>query len=198
MENGVAVPAAPTRILVVDDFQPFRNQLKAFLQRRPEYLCVGEADNGIDAVQEAECLLPDVILLDIGLPRLSGMHAARQIAECSPASKVIFVTQDANSCVAEAALKGYGWGYVVKADANRELLPAIDTVLKGNKYVSRRFCGCDWAKGLDTIECVSEGAETLQLVRANSALASAHANISKSQALRDTWERLLRERPAVR
>ena len=89
----------------------------------------------MEAVQQAERLRPDLILLDIGLPTLNGMQAARQIRRTSPSSKILFISDNRSSDVAEEALS-MGEGYLVKADAGHELLPAIKKVLEGKRFVS--------------------------------------------------------------
>lgn len=88
------------------------------------------------AVQQAQQLQPDLVLLDIGLPRLHGIEAARLIRQVSPRSKIIFLTQDCSQDIAEKALQTGALGYVVKSDAARELLPAVEAALQGRKFIS--------------------------------------------------------------
>ena len=102
---------------------------------------VGEASDGLEAVQKAEELQPDLILLDIGLPTLGGIEAARRIRELSPQSRILFVSQETSVHVVQAALAEGAKGYVVKTDLRRELLTAVDAVLRGEQFVSRRFPG---------------------------------------------------------
>ena len=77
-----------------------------------------------------------MILLDIGLPKLNGIEAAKRIGQCSPSSKIIFLSQNSDLDVVRAALGTSGLGYVLKTDAGRELLPAMDAVLQGKQFVS--------------------------------------------------------------
>ena len=79
---------------------------------------------------------PDLIVLDVGLPKLNGIEAARRIRQCSPSSKIIFLSQNSDLDVVRAALGTGGSGYVLKTDAGRELLPAMDAVLQGKQFVS--------------------------------------------------------------
>ncbi len=190
-DSGIAAPATVARILIVDDFQPFRVELKSYLQHRLECLLVGEAADGVEAVKAAGDLHPDIILLDIGLPGMNGFDAARKIAGCSPASRVIFVTQDTSASVAEAALKCYGSGYVVKTDVGRELLTAVNTVLKGEKYIPRRFAHCEWVKELNAVAPDITTVEVPLFVLANAGLASARAQSAKHREVMDDAERLL-------
>jgi DNA-binding NarL/FixJ family response regulator len=124
------------RILVVDDFEPWRRFTRSTLQKHAEMQIIGEAADGLEAVQKAELLQPDLILLDIGLPRLNGIQAARRINQLSPKSKILFVSEDLSWDVAKAALGTTALGYVVKLGAARELLPAVRAVLQGKRFVS--------------------------------------------------------------
>jgi DNA-binding NarL/FixJ family response regulator len=124
------------RVLVVEDFAPFWQFIRSTLAERPEVQVIGEVADGLEAVQKAELLEPDLVLLDIGLPTLNGMEAARQIRKRVPASKIIFVSQESSSEVAQEALKLGAWGYVVKTRAASDLLAAVDAFLEGKQFVS--------------------------------------------------------------
>jgi len=124
------------RVLVVDDYEPFRRLACSMLGERPELQIVGEASDGLEAVRRAEELKPDLILLDIGLPTLNGIEAARQIRRLAPESRVIFLTQESSAEVVQEALSLGAWGYVVKARAGTDLLPAMEAVLLGKHFVS--------------------------------------------------------------
>jgi DNA-binding NarL/FixJ family response regulator len=125
------------RVLVVEDFEPFRKLMCSILDQRPNLQVISEASDGQEAVQKAEELKPDLILLDIGLPTLNGIEAARQIGKVSPESKIIFVTQESSPEVVQAALGLGAWGYVAKARAAGDLLVAIEAVLESKQFVSR-------------------------------------------------------------
>jgi DNA-binding NarL/FixJ family response regulator len=127
------------KILVVEDFDRFREFVVSSLRQRAEFQLIYEASDGLEAVQRAEELQPDLILLDIGLPRLNGIEAGRRIRRVSPNSKILFVSQELSADVAQEALHLGGQGYLVKADAADELLPAVDAVLQGRQYLSRRL-----------------------------------------------------------
>ena len=124
------------RVLVVDDYEPFRRFVCALLAARPELQIVGEAADGFEAVQKAEELQPGLILLDIGLPKLNGIEAAHRIARLVPAAKILFVSQESDADLLTAALGNGAKGFVRKLEANRELLPAIEAVLRGEHFVS--------------------------------------------------------------
>jgi CheY-like chemotaxis protein len=101
---------------------------------------VAEVTDGLQAVQKAEELQPDLIVLDIGLPSLNGIEVARRICKLSPESKTLFVSQESSADVVQEAL-ALGAGYVVKTDAGSELLEAVNTVLRGDQFVGKRFAG---------------------------------------------------------
>jgi DNA-binding NarL/FixJ family response regulator len=100
-----------------------------------EVVC--ELSDGLAAVQKAEELKPDLILLDIGLPGLNGIEAGRQIRKVVPSAKIIFLTQESSEDVVQEALSLGALGYVVKTRAGSDLLAAVETVLEGKQYVSR-------------------------------------------------------------
>ena len=126
----------PIKILVVDDFERFRQFVCSTLQQRTEFQVVGQASDGLEAVQKAEELQPDLILLDIGLPKLNGIKAGSRIRELSPGSKILFISQDSSADVVEEALRLGAQGYLHKSDAGGELLLAVETVLQGKQFVS--------------------------------------------------------------
>jgi DNA-binding NarL/FixJ family response regulator len=130
------VDKSPIRVLVVDDSEPWRRYFSNTLGKQPGLQVIGEVSDGLEAVQRAEELQPDLILLDIGLPTLNGIEAARRIREVSPASKILFVSEDSDWDIAKEALSTGAGGYVVKSDAASELLPAVEAVLKGKRFVS--------------------------------------------------------------
>jgi two-component system nitrate/nitrite response regulator NarL len=130
---------SPVRILLVDDYEPWRQQVRSMLETRPEWQVIGEALDGLEAVQKAEELNPDLILLDISLPALDGIEAASRISHVVPGSKILFVSTNTDADVVRVALSNGALGYVLKADAGSDLLPAIKAALQGNRFVSRRL-----------------------------------------------------------
>jgi DNA-binding NarL/FixJ family response regulator len=129
------------RILITDDYADWRRQVHSLLQARPAWQVIAEALDGSEAVQKAEDLKPDLILLDVGLPNLNGIEAARKIRQLSPSSKIVFLSLNKSLEVVRTALSTGALGYVHKTDARSELLPAVDAVLRGKQFVSSSVKG---------------------------------------------------------
>ena len=129
------------RVLVVEDFAPFRRLIASTLGKKPELSIVCEVSDGLEAVQKAQELQPDLIVLDIGLPSLNGIEAARRIRKVSPESKILFLSQESAADAVQEALGLGGLGYVVKIRAGSELLPAVEAVLRGEQFVSSGLTG---------------------------------------------------------
>jgi DNA-binding NarL/FixJ family response regulator len=130
-----------TRILLIDDYEPWRRFLCSILEKETELQVIGEVADGLEAVQKAEELQPDLILLDIGLPKLNGIEAARQIEKLCPKSRILFLSEQSSPDVVQEALNTGAYGYVFKSDAGSELLSAVEAVGRGEQFVGRRFAG---------------------------------------------------------
>jgi len=115
---------------VVDDFEQWRQQIRSIIETRSELHVIAEAADGLEAVQKAQELKPDLILLDIGLPNLNGLQAANRIHQVAPDAAIIFLTQNSDEELVQAALRSGAQGYVLKAKASSELLPAIEQALR--------------------------------------------------------------------
>jgi DNA-binding NarL/FixJ family response regulator len=127
------------RVLVVEDYEPFRRFVCSTLRKTPGVQLVGEVSDGLEAVRKAEEQQPDLILLDIGLPSLNGIEAARRIRKLSPISKIIFVSQEFSAEVVQEGFRLGALGYVVKARAASELLAAVEAVSQGRQFVSEKL-----------------------------------------------------------
>jgi DNA-binding NarL/FixJ family response regulator len=135
-DSGKVATRVPLiRVLVVEDFEPFRRFVCSTLEKKSELQVVCEVSDGLEAVQKAEELQPDLILLDIGLPTLNGIEAARQIRELAPEAKIIFLSQESSADVVQEALSLGALGYVVKIHAGSELLAAVEAVLLEKQFV---------------------------------------------------------------
>jgi DNA-binding NarL/FixJ family response regulator len=132
------------RILLVDDFEPWRTFVASLLKKNPEWQILSEVSDGLAAVQKAEEFQPDLIVLDIGLPKLNGIEAALSIRKVAPNSRILFLSENRSSDIVAAALNAGGHGYVVKSDGANELLVAIEAVLQGKRFVSSTFADFDF------------------------------------------------------
>ena len=120
---------------MVDDLQSFRELICSTLQQRTDFLIIGQASDGLDAVHKSEELKPDLILLDLGLPRLNGMEAARRIRRLVPNAKILFVSQESDTDIVQEALS-LGSGYVAKLAVASDLIAATKAVLRGELFIS--------------------------------------------------------------
>ena len=117
------------RILIVDDARAWRRAVRSLLQKQLDLVIIGECSDGLEAVQKSEELQPDLVLLDIGLPKLNGVEAARQIRKIAPVSRILFLTSYHGPEILHEAMSTGALGLVVKLKASRELLPAIRNCL---------------------------------------------------------------------
>ena len=116
-------------ILLVDDFEPWRSQIREILQARPEWTVISEACDGPEAVQKAAELQPDIILLDFGLPTLNGIEAAKLIQQRCPDSRIVFLTANEDKEIMSEALRIPRARYIRKINVATELLDAISAAL---------------------------------------------------------------------
>ena len=123
------------RVLVVDDYAPWRHFVSTTLAKEPGLEVIGEASDGLEAIQEAKELQPDLILLDISLPTLNGLEAAPRIRRASPNAKIIFLTQERDNDIRTAAVAAGAEGYVLKSNAAAELVPAIHAALANTQPI---------------------------------------------------------------
>lgn len=134
---------ATVRLLIVDDFRLWRDCVKAHLEGHPDLQIAGFASDGLEALHKVEKLQPDLVLLDISLPKLSGIETARQIRKLNPNCKIIFLTGHLHPEIVRAALEAGACGYVHKEDASDELLASLESVLVGKKYLSHSVTDLD-------------------------------------------------------
>ncbi len=135
--------ASIVRVLIVDDYEPFRRFVCSMLDRRPDLQVISEASDGLEAVHKAEELKPDLIVLDIGLPTLNGIEVAWRIRKSCPECKILFMSQESSVDMAQAAFSLGAMGYVVKTQAGSELLAAVESVCQGRRFVSGGLSGLD-------------------------------------------------------
>ncbi len=132
------------RVLVVDDHAVVRRTICGLLSRDSAIDVICQTASGEDAVAKAAELQPDLVTMDIGLPGISGIEAARQICQLVPNCKIIFLSQHDSSQMVKEAMNVGGHGYVTKIDAAEELLHAIRSVRDGTRFVSQRIRDQGW------------------------------------------------------
>lgn len=115
--------------MLADDFDPWRQLTRSILKASPSFRVIAEASNGQEAVEKAATLLPDIVLLDISMPVMNGIEAAKMIKQACPRSKIIFLTEQNDGELRSAALATGAEAYLLKSRAAFELLPAIKTAL---------------------------------------------------------------------
>ena len=120
----------------MEDFGPFRALITSLVRGVRHLQVVCEATEGLEAVEKAQELRPDLILLDIGLPGLNGIESARLIRKSLAESKIIFVSQETSASIVQEALSLGACGYVVKPQVETDLIAAIEAVLQGRTFVS--------------------------------------------------------------
>jgi DNA-binding NarL/FixJ family response regulator len=126
----------PTRVLIADDHPLIRSGLRALLGREKEFEVVGEAADGYQALELVEQLKPDVVMLDVSMPRLNGIDVAKKISETTPSTRVIIVSIHSDEGYVLRALKAGAKGYLLKASPEGDILNAVRAVAAGQAYLS--------------------------------------------------------------
>jgi len=132
---------------MAEDFEPYRTHIASLIGKNARLRVICEVGDGLQAVQRAQELRPDLILMDIGLPGLNGIDAARKILQLAPESKILFLTQETSADLVREVLNAGAHGYVLKSQAGGELLGALEAVLQGKRFVSGGLSGGESAAG---------------------------------------------------
>ena len=119
----------PATIVVADDYFEWRGKVREMLRQHPDWKVIGDAADGLEAVERAAQLQPDIIILDIGLPHMNEIEAARLIRQKCPQTKIVFLSQQTGGEIIEAALTAGGAAFVLKSSASRDLPIAMVSVL---------------------------------------------------------------------
>ena len=128
----------PYRILIADDHEIFRSGVRAILSRQPDLEVVGEAFTGREAVEYARTMKPDLVIMDIGMPELNGLEAARQILKEHPMTEVLVLTMHESDELVRAVLDTGARGYMLKSDASRDLVTAVDSLRRRKPYFTSK------------------------------------------------------------
>jgi DNA-binding NarL/FixJ family response regulator len=126
------------KLLVADDHEVVRNGVRSLLEAQPGWHVTAEARNGREAVEKAKRLKPDVVVLDIGMPSLNGLEAARQMIKNDPHIKIVILTMHESENLIREVLKVGARGYVSKADAIQDLVTAINAVRSGVTFFTAK------------------------------------------------------------
>jgi DNA-binding NarL/FixJ family response regulator len=126
------------RILIADDHEVVRRGLTAQLAHNPAWVVVAEATNGRDAVEQALQVKPDLIVLDLSMPQLNGLSAARRILAADPAARILILTVHESEQLAREVLAAGALGYVLKSDAGRTLIAALEALIDGRPYFTSK------------------------------------------------------------
>src|SRR5689334_2697941 len=124
----------PVAILIVDDHTVVRRGLRALLETQPGWTICGEASNGTEAVEKAAQQQPEVVILDIGMPEMNGVLATVRIREVAPHARVLVLTMHNGEEVIQSCLEAGAHGYVLKSDAERDLISAIQALVQHKTY----------------------------------------------------------------
>jgi DNA-binding NarL/FixJ family response regulator len=135
-QQGALVNKSCARVLVVEDYASWSHFICSMLKQKRELRVVCEASNGLEAVEKARQLKADLILLDIGLPKLNGIEAAQRILAFAPQAKIIFISENRDPDIVQEALNTGARGYVLKSRAASELVHAIEVVTADGTFVS--------------------------------------------------------------
>jgi DNA-binding NarL/FixJ family response regulator len=127
------------RVLIVDDYELWRRHIRSALQNHPRWQIVGEAGDGLEAIEKAATLRPDLILLDVSLPTVDGIESAPRILSAHPQVRILFLSEHRSPDIIEAAFATKACGYLLKSEAGRELLSAMQTIMDGNQFISAKL-----------------------------------------------------------
>ncbi len=128
----------PCRIFLADDHEVVRNGIRSILMTQPGWEICGEASNGREAVEKVAALKPDVIILDIGMPELNGLEATRQIIKAQETAKVLVLTVHESHQVVREVLDAGARGYILKSDAGRDLLVAVQALQRNKTFFTSK------------------------------------------------------------
>ena len=161
-ERGGSLPAPKARVLLVDDHELVRKGLRFILEQRPRFEICGEASNGREAIEKARQLAPDIVILDISMPELNGLEAAREIKTAAPNAEMLALTVSDSEQLAQQLLNAGVRGYLLKSDAARDLVAGVESLLEHRPFFTTKIARMVLQGYLDSI---AEGAPSKSLSR---------------------------------
>ncbi|HLJ13406.1 MAG TPA: response regulator transcription factor [Bryobacteraceae bacterium] len=129
----------PVRILIADDHEIVRRGLISLLAAKPDWTVVGEAESGREAVELAKTLRPDIAILDVGMPELNGLEATRQVLKALPQTEILILTMHESEQIVREVLDAGARGYVLKSDAGRDLVAAVEALCQHRTFFSSKI-----------------------------------------------------------
>jgi len=160
----------PVRILIADDHELIRRGILAQLSHNPDWTVVAQATNGREAVEQALRLKPDLIVLDLTMPELNGLSAARRILAADPAARILILTMHESQQLVRELLAAGAQGYVLKSDAGRTLVAALEALLEGRPFFTSKVArivldGYLRAPAADTVGAAALSARELEIAQ---------------------------------
>ena len=128
----------PLRILIADDHEVVRQGVRTILESQPGWSVVAEAQNGLDAVEQAQKARPEIALLDISMPELNGLEATKQILKLLPETQILILTMHESDELVREVLSAGARGYVLKTDAKRDLVNAVRSLSEGRPFFTSK------------------------------------------------------------
>jgi DNA-binding NarL/FixJ family response regulator len=128
----------PLRIIVADDHEVVRQGIRAVLQSQPDWEVCAEASNGREAIQKAEELKPDIVVLDVAMPEVNGLVAVREILQNRPETKILMLTMHESEQIIREVLEAGAHGYLLKSDAGRDLVTAVTALHRNKRFFTSK------------------------------------------------------------
>lgn len=162
----------PIRIVVVDDHFIVREGLRSLIERQPDFIFAGQAANGAEAIQVHEELKPDIMIIDLGLPVLSGVEAIRAIRDASPDARILVLSNFEGDEDIHASFEAGASGYILKHRSGEQIVPAIRALMEGKQWIpeeiarqlkARKFVETLTLREREIVLCIAKGEANKQI-----------------------------------
>jgi DNA-binding NarL/FixJ family response regulator len=134
-------PSGEIRIVLVDDHALVRQGFRRILEDEPDMVVVGEAGSGLDAIEAVKTLQPDVVVMDMAMPEMNGLHAAREILKQRPSTRILILSMYSDEQYVRNALDAGAHGYILKGALETDMIRAVHAVASGQQYLSPELAG---------------------------------------------------------